>query len=341
MKFDRMTVFFSYPPGVRRWLVLFICLVAVLVTGSHGYAQQPVVVDRIVAVVNNDIITLFDLERALRPFAQNIKALRYPPEKARQMLFQVRKDMLNQLIDAKLADQEIKRNQIAVSEQEINGTIERLKESRSFTDEQLREGLSQQGMTMEEYRKQIKEQILRSKLINREVKSKIVITKEDINAYYDSHQEKYAGEKKYHLWNIFIKLPVDVGAAEKISASRQMQSIHDRLVQGASFETLVQELAESNGPVHGADLGLFRLRELSRQLLAAVKQIKAGEFSAVLDTDFGYQIIFIQKIQETPPEPIEEVESQISQLLYNEFVDNKYQEWLEALRSQAVIKIIQ
>ena len=84
----------------------------------------------------------------------------------------------------------------ATTQNEINNAIERFKESRQFTDEQLRQGLESQGMTMEDYRKEIQEQILRSKLVNREVKAKIVITKEDIKKYYESHREKYAGEKK-------------------------------------------------------------------------------------------------------------------------------------------------
>ncbi len=335
-----MTVLFPFPAGARRWALLFICLTGTLSVGSYGHAEKAVVVDRIVAVVNSDIITLFDLEQALQPYAQNIKALRYPPEKERQMLFQVRKDLLDQLINTKLADQEIKRNQIAVSEQEIDGAIERLKDSRSITDEQLREGLAQQGMTMEEYRQEIKEQILRSKLINREVKSKIVITKEDIKAYYDSHREKYAGEKKYHLWNIFAKLPPDATTEEKQAVRQQMQSIYDRLVQGESFETLVQQLSDANGAVHGTDLGLFRPHELSRQLQAVVKQMKVGDFSRMLETDFGFQIIYVQNIQETPAKPLEEVEAEIHQLLYDEFVNNKYQQWLEALRQQALIKIV-
>ena len=71
-----------------------------------------------------------------------------------------------------------------------------MKEARSFTDEQLREGLAAQGLTMEEYRKEIESQILRTKLVNREVKSKIVITQEDIKAYYETHKQKYAGEQK-------------------------------------------------------------------------------------------------------------------------------------------------
>ena len=128
--------------------LLYVCIVTTIVSPGSVYAQEPEVIDRIVAVVNSDIITLYDLNRAFKPYEDNIKALQYTPEKERQTLFQVRKDLLDQLIDSKLADQEIERAQITVNESDIDRTIERIKEARSFTDEQLREGLARQGMTM-------------------------------------------------------------------------------------------------------------------------------------------------------------------------------------------------
>jgi peptidyl-prolyl cis-trans isomerase SurA len=281
-------------------------------------AQESAVVDRIVAVVNADVVTLYDLNRAFRPFETNIKALRYPPEKERQTLFQVRSDILNQLIDSQLADQQIKRYQISVNQKEIDSAIERIKEARAFTDEQLRAGLAAQGLTMEEYRKEIEAQILRTKLVNREVKSKIVITQEDIKAYYEGHKEKYAGARTYYLWNIFIK----ASPSEKEAALKEIQTVEAKLKQGASF-------------------GLYRREELSAHLQKVVENMKAGDYSQVLDTNFGFQIIYVQKIQETESKPLSEVESDIKQLLYSEYVDNRYQEWLKELRERSYIKIIQ
>ena len=89
-------------------------LIAAASTGSVR-AQASELIDRIVAVVNGDIVTLYDLNRAFKPYEANIKALRYPPEKERQTLFQVRSDVLNQLIDSQLADQQVKRYQISVT----------------------------------------------------------------------------------------------------------------------------------------------------------------------------------------------------------------------------------
>ena len=320
--------------------LLYACMVATIIFCGSVLAQEMEVIDRIVAVVNSDIITLYDLNRAFKPYEENIKALLYAPEKERETLFQVRKDLLDQLIDSKLADQEIERAQITVDEGDIDRTIERMKESRALTDEQLREGLASQGMTMEEYRKEIKEQILRTKLVNREVKSKIVITKEDVKTYYDSHLDQYAGEKKYYLYNIFVRLSPGAGTLEREDAMRQLENSMAKLNQGLSFEDLVNQLKNSSSRVQGTDLGLFRLEELSEQLQGAVATLKVGEFSEILDTDFGLQIIFVQKIQEIPTKSLDEIESEIEEILYNESVDNRYQDWLNELRKRSLIKII-
>lgn len=324
--------------------LIFALLMTVNVTGGHSparlWAQESEIVDRIVAVVNNEIITLYDLNRAFAPYVNNIKALNYTPEKERQTLFKVRQDILEQLINSMLADQQVKRDKITVTQKEINATIERFKESRQLTDEQLRQGLESQGLTMEEYRKEIEEQILRSKLVNREVKAKIVITKEDIKEYYESHREKYAEEKKYYLWNVYIKVASDSSSIEKSNARSQIEAAALKLKQGQSFVSLVDELNKSSFAVRGSDLGFYRLEELSEQLRQVVKDMAAGEFSAVLHTNFGYQIIYVQKIEQSQAKPLEAVESEIEELLYKEFVDNKYLEWLDQLRTRSHIRII-
>ncbi len=326
-------------PGLI-FALLVACMAIGLTSSRTLEAQETEVVDRIVAVVNNEIITLYDLNRAFAPYAGNIRALKYPPEKERQTLFQVRQDILDQLIDSMLADQQGKRGQITVSQKEIDNTIERLKESRQFTDEQLRQGLASQGMTMEEYRKEVEEQLMRTKLVNREVKSKIVITQEDIKEYYESHREQYAGEKKYHLWNLFIKVSSDSDDSERSVARNLMEANLVKLKQGQSFESLIDGLKNSPSAVQGTDLGLYRLEELSEQLRQVVKNMKAGEFSALLDSNFGYQIIYIQNVEETQAKPLEAVESEVEEKLYAESVDNKYQEWLEQLRARSHIRII-
>ena len=193
---------------MRWWLPVFLWAVAV------GGGLAPVeaaaadgVVDRIVAVVNEDIITLYDIEMLLRPMAQNVKSQGLPAERERQTLGKLREEMLDNLINTKLTEQEVKRYKIAVTDEEVENHIRQVKQRRSLSDENLKAGLAQEGLNLEEYRKEVKLQIQRSKLVNREVRSKVVITQADIKDYYEKNKSKYGSGKQYYLWNLFVKLP--------------------------------------------------------------------------------------------------------------------------------------
>ena len=328
---------------IKKFLpVLFwgVLTFSVAVFSINAQAEEPLVVDRIVAVVNDEIITLYDLNETLKPYEENIQALGYAPAKARETLFKLRADLLNKLIDRKLADQQIKKNNLTISTQEIDMAIERLKESRSYTDEDLRAGLAEQGMTLEEYRENLKKQLLRGKLVNREIKSKIVVTGEEIERYYNEHIEKYAGETKYHLWNIFILFSQMQNESQRQIAVEKMETVLSQLKQGRSFESLASEAPDSPASPQGTDLGLYRLDELSPQLRNVVKDMKAGEYSSILETDRGYQIIYVQKVIVADSKNLPEVKAEIEQVLYNEAIDNRYNDWLSELRARSHIKII-
>jgi peptidyl-prolyl cis-trans isomerase SurA len=302
-------------------------------------AESAEIVDRIVAVVNDDIITLFELNSLFKPYADKIKERGYALEKESKMLFETREDILKKLIEQKITDQEIKRFKISISEKEIDQTIERIKEANYYTDEDLRASLAKDGLTMEEYREQVREQILRKRLVNLKITSKIVITEEDIKSYYENHSDKYGGEKKYHLRNIIMKVSLPADEKEKREVKLRMDEVYAKLKAGQSFETMAKTYSESLAS-EGGDLGLFGLHDLSPQLQNEIKEMKAGEFTPVLYTDQGYQILYVQEIVNTSGKPLEEVSHEIERILFDDIVDNKFQSWLENLRKQSHIKII-
>ncbi|MGD9080965.1 MAG: SurA N-terminal domain-containing protein [Desulfobacterales bacterium] len=328
---------------IQKFLLIFFCwglTLSTTVFSINAQAEEPVVVDRIVAVVNDEIVTLYDLNETLKPYEENIQALGYPPEKLRETLFKLRSDVLNKLVDQKLADQQIKKYNLMISMQEIDTTIERIKENRSYTDEDLRAGLAEQGLTIEEYRENLKKQLLRRKLVNREVKSKIVITSVEIEKYYNEHREKYAGEIKYHLWNIFIRFSQMTDESQRQIAFGKMETVLSQLKRGRSFESLAAELPESPESPQGTDLGFYLLDELSPQLRNVVKDMKEGEYSPILENDTGYQIIYVQKVLMKDSKSLTDVEAEIEDVLYNEAIDRRYNTWLSELRKRSHIKIV-
>jgi len=334
MKFRRFTLVISN---------LMVCAVFVCVLGSPFVIQSQgaEIVDRIVAVVNDDIITLFELNQSIKPYEDKIHALGYTEEKERRMIFKVREGVLSQLIDRKIEDQQIKRSNIKISEEQIDQTIEQIKEKNFFTDEDLRLALAKDGLTMEVYRNKIKEEILQTRLINLEVKSKVVITEEDISAYYEKHLDMYGGKQKYHLRNILIRIPTFADENKKLEIRAKIDEILKELKAGQSFETMAKNYSVSSTAAEGGDLGLFELESLSPQLQKTIKRMKPGEFTPVLETDQGYQIFFLQEILKTPGKSLEDVSPEIQRILFQENADKKYQEWIEGLRKKSVIKIIQ
>ncbi|HSM74701.1 MAG TPA: SurA N-terminal domain-containing protein, partial [Desulfobacterales bacterium] len=214
------------------------------------------VVDRIVAVVNDDVLTLVELDQAIQPYRNKLGTMGYSPDKERQMLFKVREDILNQLINEKLTDQEIREANISVSEGEVDAAIERLKAARFLTEEDLQAALARDGMSLEDYRRRVRDQLLRTKLVNRQIKSKIVITKEDVKAYYEQHRDQFGGERKYHLRNIIMQVPPSAGEQEKQAVFRAMSAVHAKLKAGESFEALARQYSQSPMAGEGGDLGV-------------------------------------------------------------------------------------
>lgn len=304
---------------------------------ARGVAE---VVDRIVAVVNEDIILLSELESAYQPYVEKIRANGYSPEKEKQMLYRVREDLINRLVEEKLTRQEIETNNLSVSDDEVDRMIERIKQANYYTDEEFRKALELGGLTLPAYRKQLKEEVLRNKLVNLEVKSKIVVTKADIEAYYDSHPELYGGKTQYSLRNIFLKFPTDSEKDPRSALMERFDQIISQLENGEAFEDLARKYSESPTASEGGDLGVFSLDTLSDQIRNHIKSLSAGEYTPVLENEQGGQIIYVEDIVDSGGKALEAVSAEIEQKLFKEIMDKKFSEWLENLRSRSHIKII-
>ena len=318
-------------------ILVFFFMILMAFLSPKGNAE---VVDRIVAVVNEDIILLSELDATFKPYVEKIKNSGYPPEKEQQMLYRVREDLINKMVEEKLTEQEVKANNINVSTNEIDLMIERIKQTNYLTDEDLKRELEISGLTLEGYRKELKEQSLRNKLVNLEVKSRIVITKKERETYYKNHPELYGGKTQYHLRNIFLKFPSNMDKDSKSALKERFDPIFKGLERGDAFDKLAQEYSESSTALDGGDLGLFSLESLSDQIRDHIKDLSAGEYTPLLVNEQGGQIIFIEEIVESGGKTFKEVSAEIEQKLFKEIMEKKFSEWMEDLRARSHIKII-
>lgn len=317
--------------------MVFIGICALLSTGALCRAE---VVDRIVAVVNNDIILESELDQAMQPWMEKLKQQGYSEMQRRIFLADQRPKILDQLIMEKLTDQKVLHDQIKLSDEEVDSTIKRIKAINKLSDQKLQHKLEMDGMSYDEFRKQIKEQMLRTRLVNREVKSKIVITDEDVRAYYDKHRDQYAGQTKYHLRQILMKAGPSTPKTERERVAQQMARVQDRLRQGEDFAALARVYSQAPTAANGGDLGVFEERLLTSQIKQALQGLQAGQFTSVLDTEQGFQIFYVENVSHTGGKTWQEAKQEIQEKLFADIVDLKFQKWLDQLRQQSHIKIM-
>jgi len=332
-----MTRYLNLIRITQRLMWLCMCLIGLAVGTPAGGDE---IVDRIVAVVNDDIITYLEVKEEMALYAAQIKAVGYDPEKEQQMLYRVRNDIVKKLVNQKLTDQEIKRYKINVSDEDVDNNIEQIKEGKSWTDEEFRDALESEGMTYESYRKKLKDQAMRARLLNTAVRSKIVITKEDVAAFYTSNIEKYQGQVSYHLRNIIMRVPTDANDDEKQVVLGKMEKVQIALGQGTSFESLSRQYSQSSLAESGGDLGILASKNFSSQLKLALEGLSIGEYTAILDTDQGYQIFYIENILKENETLLEDAYREIEDTLFQELSEKAFKDWLEALREASHIKIV-
>ncbi|MDY6837920.1 MAG: SurA N-terminal domain-containing protein [Thermodesulfobacteriota bacterium] len=304
---------------------------------SAGHGE---LVDRIAAIVNDDVITLSEWDETVQPYAGQIRRSLYGPQEKDEVFSRLRQDVLNRMIDQKLTDQESQRLGVDVDESEVDERIEQMMAAQSVSKEDLEKALQDQGYSQEEYRQRIREQMLRMKLINLEVKSKIAITEEEIEEYYDQHKEDYQEQRRYHLRTILVRVSSSDTAQQKGEALKRIEAAVEAFEAGVGFEELAERYSDDRTAKGGGDLGLFDLEELSPEFRETVRGMKEGEISPIMQTPQGYQVVMLEQIKREEGKSLEETKLQIQDKLYNELVEKEYKAWLEELRARSYIQII-
>jgi peptidyl-prolyl cis-trans isomerase SurA len=324
--------------GWKNWLIsVWLCLLAGgVLTLPPSWAE---VVDRIIAYVNDDIITLSELNERTNAF---VAARRQNPflREEEQSLEKIRREMLDYLINERLAAQEVARLKISVSEEDVDEAIGKIIEENRLTQETLEAELRKDGRTLDDLREQIKKSMEQTKLVSREVRSKTVITDEMIQAYYQDHIEEFEGKARWRIQDIYLPFTPTDTLEERTYLRKVAKEVLERLRAGGDFSSLAKLYSQGPGAEAGGDLGFFSKGELEPVLEAAVEALKPGQVSPDIETTRGIHIIKLTEVDKTPAKSLEEVGGTIRDLLYKREVDFRYKEWLSGLRERSYVRIV-
>ncbi len=300
-------------------------ILQILTIGISSIALAEVV-DRIVAVVNNEIITLSDLNKAILPYRQNIDASQNSSVRKLEMIQTLEQDMLQQMIDRSLTSQEAARYNIAVTKEEVDSAVNNFMTANKMDPEELETALAADGLTLKDYRAKMKEEILQSRLISRAVRSQVIITDSEIKTYYDSHGDAFTGIKKYHLRNILMENEADLAAIEP------------KIDNFVSFDQLARENSIGNNAADGGDLGVFDINNFSEEIKASLQALGKGDHTPILYVGQGYQILFVEDIIVEGNKTLDQARDQIENILYKEQAEKRFKEWIESLKKNAHIE---
>ncbi|NOX80558.1 MAG: hypothetical protein GXP57_05635 [Deltaproteobacteria bacterium] len=324
----------------RYWLA---ALVLFLILRGTAVAD---VVDRVVAIVNNDVITLSEVNEEGKPLFQRI-AEQVPAAELQAALQQARRSVIQKLIEKKIMQEEAKKKHITVSDDEVNKAIERILARNHTTMKQLKIQLAAMGMTEKQYRENLRSQILSSKLINYEIRSKIIVPEDKILDYYDTHYTKHIGEGDYYILQIGCSWKKDLGAAElkaaKAAARKKIEHVRSLAVAGQDFKELARQYSDLPSAADGGDIGIFKKDEMAPYMRDAVTSIKPGEISRICETPDGYQIFKVLSSKEgkiITKAPFKSVKDDIYQTLYQQEMQVRLKQWLTKMQNQAYIKIL-
>jgi peptidyl-prolyl cis-trans isomerase SurA len=289
--------------------------------------------DKVVATINDEVITWSELRRVIEFDVRDVLEGLDKAEREAKMR-ELEKPFLNKLIDMRLQLQEARKAGFDVTPSETDDVINEIKGKHNLTDEALKESLKKEGLTLEEYRTSLLEQILLSKIVNFEVKSKVFISEKDIEDYYEANKDIYNAEEKVKIRQIFF--PAPEGDSIKAVIDKKAQGIIKRIEEGEDFAKLASEYSEDPSREFGGDLGYIKRGTVLKEVEEAAFALKRGEVSKPFRSSAGVHIVKVEDIVKRSG--VEEAREKIKGVLFEKAFRMKHNEWVRGLREKAYIE---
>jgi len=303
-------------------------------TFSSAQAEQNnEALDQIVAVVNDDVVTKSELNKAMTIAKMQISQ-EHLPTPAETVLT---KQVLDQLINKKLQLQIAKQVGITIPDDLLDQTIGRVAKQNNISIEALYQQLSHEGMTKTSYRDEIREQLTLQKLQQQEVVSHITISPEEVTAFMRSRVWQSNESKEYHLEDILIPLTDTPSSDEVIAAKKHALTIVDKLKQGQSFQKLALAESGDKHALQGGDLGWRQLPEIPSAFAEYVTHLQAKEIAGPIQTPNGFHVIRLIAARNLANAQGAPSKKQVEDLLLQRKFEEAVQNWVSKIRSQAFV----
>lgn len=314
---------------------LFVLCLSIFISVS-AFAET---VERIVAVVNDEVITQTDVDR----YAARLKTggladdLLIPDEATKQSLLKDREKLLQTMINAKVIDSEVKKQNMSVTVERVEQEIRKVAKNNGVNRDELKAALLERGIPFSEYQDFIKTGLERQALVEKAIASRIKISEDDVIAAYVTKTgaaEQQAFE--FTLAHIYFDSSKSGGTS---AARTRADEALGKLRSGVPFEREAADASEDPAFEQGGLLGVFKTGELQKGLENAVQKLSPNETTSVIPANGGFQIVKVLKKRLIPDPRTEKDRDKIRAELYEASFKKQLHDWLEQLRTDAFVRI--
>ena len=319
---------------MKNLLILKVFVLSLVFFSFLSLAAFAEVVDKIVVVVNNEIITQREIDIMLMPIYAQYRSM-YKGEELIRKLEDAREKILKQLIEDRLILSEAKRQNINVEQKEVDAKIDELKK-KVGSEKDLEGMLGEENLTLKELSERYKEKIMIRKLIDQKVGAKIIITPLEVKNYYNSNANDFLQPEEIKLRTILIKPKEGPGGDAK--ALELIRDILKRLKEGCDFEGLAKEYSDGQGGSDGGLMGYVKKGDLLPQIENIVYNLQEGQTSGIIQSPLGYHIFKVEEKRARRARELPEMRQEIEEFLYREKANERLKGWIDSLAKSAYIE---
>jgi peptidyl-prolyl cis-trans isomerase SurA len=303
-------------------LFLLIFIISFLLFSPESFSE---VVDRIIAIVNDDIITLKEVEQFVHVEKNRFKSVE-------DYLVGLKlREKLGILIENTLIKQQAKKMKIDVSDREVKEVVENIKKQHLITEEELKEQLKKENLSYDEFLKGIRITLLRNKVLARVITPEVNLTEKALKDYYDSHFDEFT-EEELHLQQIFIS-----GLRE--DSKERADFVYDSLSKGIPFEKLAKQYSDDPSGKYGGDVGYVKKEELIPEIREAIKDLREGSYARTIQSRYGFHILKLVNRKKGDIIPFEKAKEEIKRRLIMEESEKRYKDFIDKLKRSSYIEV--
>jgi peptidyl-prolyl cis-trans isomerase SurA len=295
-------------------------------------------IDRIVARVNEDVITLSELQEEGLPLFERLRA-NYTGKELEDQVQRAEREFLDQLVLRRLQLQYAGQIGINASENEINAALKDVLNRNNMTQEALTALLIREGLTLQDYKDRLREQIILARLMNQTVRSRVSVDASEVEAYYKAHQDDFSQPAQARVRHIFFRIDPEAAPPQVDAVRERASQVLQEARNGGDFGDLARRYSEDATAANGGDLGVIKRGQALPEFEEVIFALREGDVSEVVRTPNGLHIVKIDAFTKGSEQSFPEIKAEIERRLLQEKIEQRFQDWTNELRDRAFIEI--